>query len=495
MVGGGSGACALLAVVGLAACGGGASKAAVEQPAPQPPPAAPAPPPAPAADPGFKFGTQGPWPVANVTYGTKDGIREAPVVALTTDEGQNRWLATHDALYLLRPGDTTFKRFDANDGLHLAANPAHYCNDRQIPVDKRCTSVESWGAAVSPGITALAGGSKDEVFVGYAGAHTDNVDCNNDGNLADWCDPLRHTGKIDRVKLKADGSLQVDRMDLVANQHGGQYWHDRFINRLAYDHLVHGQTLYAATEHGVTILFPDKYRLPNTGEWYDVAYSEWMGDHLHARVCFEKPCDATSSNQRMGEWRGLAIDANGDLWHAGKWSAGLITWASDPTTWWQRAGKAYAFAFGDPYLGPGTPNPPVFEVAKEGHDVFLSAVSVCPDGRVWFGSLGAADGVPYTVASFEAGKGFQYYLATSLGLPDAAVKDLVCLPDGRLVLASFSGGLVLWDPATNASKAIRASDGLIPSDEIESLEVDRMAEPPTLHVATSGGAAAIRVLP
>lgn len=493
MAAGRSGACALLAGLVLAACGGGAAKTAAEPTPPAdttPTPTTPTPTPS-----GFQFGTQGPWPVANVTYGARDGIRESPVVALSTDEAQNRWLATPDALYLLRPGDTTFRRYDASDGLHLAANPAHYCNDRPIPVTQRCTSVESWGAAVAPGITALAGGAANEVFVGYAGAHTDNVDCNNDGELADWCDPLRHTGKIDRVRLQADGSLQVDRMDLVANLHGGQYWHDRYVNRLVYDHLAHGKTLYSAEEHGVTILSPDRYRLPNPGEWYDLAYSEWMGDHLHARVCFEKPCDSTSSNQRMGEWRGLALDANGDLWHAGKWSAGLITWASDPTTWWQRAGRAYAFAFGDPYLGPGTGNPPVFEVAKEGHTVYLSAVSVCPDGKVWFGSLGVADGVPYTLASFEAGKGFQYYEATALGLPTAAVKDLVCLADGRLVIASFSEGLLLWDPATNASKPIRAAGGLIPSDEIESLEVDRMPAPSTLHVATAGGAAAIRVLP
>ncbi len=486
-VGGG----ALLALLGLSACGGGSSKAPVAQ---SPPPSQPqAPPP---VDSGFKFGTQGPWPVANVVYGAKDGILESPVVAMSTDEAQDRWVATHDALYLLRPGDATFRRFDEKDGLHLTGNPAHYCNDREIPPDQKCTGVEGWGGAVAPGITALAGGGKDEVFVGYAGARTDGMDCNHDGNGADWCDPLKHTGKIDRVKLEPDGTLRVDRMDLVANLHGGQYWHDRYVYRLVYDHLVHGGTLYAGTEHGVTVLFPDKFRRPNPGEWWDVAYSEWMGDHLHARVCFEKPCDGTSANQRMGEWRGLAVDASGALWHAGKWSAGLILSAGDPTSWWQRAGKAYEQAFGDPYLGPGSPNPPVFEVAMEGHDVFLSAVTVCPDGKTWFGSLGVADGVPYTIASFDAAtRSFHYYLATALGLPDPSVKDLVCLPDGRLAAASASGGLVLWDPATNASTPVRAAGGLIPSDRVESLEVDRMANPPTLHVATEGGAAAIRVLP
>jgi hypothetical protein len=492
MVRGGFRRVALLALVGLAACGGSSAHAPIEEPPPEQPPVQPPPPP---PDPGFQFGTQGPWAVENVTYGRADGILESRVVGMSTDEAQNRWVVTHEALYLLRPGEKTFTRFDGKDGLHTASNPAHYCNDREIPPDQRCGANESWGGAVAPGITAVAGGARDEVFVGYAGAHTDGVDCNNDGNYADFCDSLKHSGKIDRVRLKPDGTLLVERMDLVANQHGGQYWHDRYINRLAYDHLVHGKTLYTATEHGVTILFPEKYRQPKTGEWWDAAYSEWMGDHLHARVCFEKPCDTTSANQRMGEWRGLAVDGNGDLWHAGKWSAGLITWDGDPIRWWDRAGRAFKHAFGDPYDGPGSGNPPVFEVSKEGHDVYLSSVSVCPDGSVWFGSFGVSDGVPYTVASFQEGKGFRYYDAGALGLPGRAVKDLVCLGDNRLAIASFSGGLVVWDPATNASKPIRASGGLIPSDEIESLEVDRMAKPQTLHVATAGGAAAIREVP
>jgi hypothetical protein len=35
----------------------------------------------------------------------------------------------------------------------------------------------------------------------------------------------------------------------------------------------------------------------------------------------------------------------------------------------------------------------------------------------------------------------------------------------------------------------------LPSDAVQSMELDRMVNPPTLHVATSTGAAAIRVLP
>ena len=361
----------------------------------RPPPTVtpPPPPPPPTTTAEFKFGTQGPWAVENVAYGSKDGVQETPVVGLSTDESQNRWLATPRALYLLRPGETTFRRFDERDGLHMGQNRAHYCNDRPIPVDQRCTSDESWGVAAPEGINVIVGGGPDEVFVGYHAVHPSGFDCGANGNGEDWCDPDRHSGKIDRVRLQADGTLKVDRFDLVANAHGGRYWHDREILRLAFDHFARPHTLYTGTEHGVTLLFPDKYRLPNPGEWYDLAYQEWMGDHLHARVCLDRPCDATSSNQKMGDWRGLAIDAEGGLWHAGKWSAGLISWDPSPLNWWQRQGAAFEYAFGDPYYPDGSGSPPVFRVANEGHVVALTAAAVCPDGKVWFGSSGPADGV------------------------------------------------------------------------------------------------------
>jgi hypothetical protein len=445
------------------------------------------------------FGTAGPWPVANVTYGGADGIQESPVVGLTTDESQNRWAATPQALYLLRPGEKTFHRYGVADGLHLDGNPVSYCDDHPM-----ASASDHCGGSVSKGsghaVTKIVGGAPDEVFVGYSGDDGDGtIQCPpKDVTLvdagADYCDPARHSGKVDRVRVGPDGKLTVDRMDLVANHQGGNFWHDRTVQRLAFDHLVHAHTLYVGTNHGVTLIFPDRFRNPSPGEWYDSAYSEWMGDHLHARVCDPGPCPAVEGPQRMGDWAGLAVDANGSLWHAGRWSAGLITWTANPLDWCSRGGGAFALAFGDPYPRPpdgaGFTNEPVFRVAREGDSPHLTGVAVCPDGRVWFSSSGPSSGTGDTVAVWD-GHAFTSYPATALGLGGSAVRDVACLPDGRIVLGGYHTGAVVYDPAKKTSTPLSG----LPGSDVWDLQVDPMVSPPTLHVATDGGAAAIRVLP
>jgi len=494
----------LAAALALVAFGCG-DRARDEAPAQQDP--APVPPgPNPQPKPGIEFGTRGPWSIDNVVYAAGDGILESPVVGVTTDEAQNRWVATHEALYLLRPGDEKLQRYDADDGLHLPGNPVRYCFDRAIGPGDPCPADQlSTGAAAPPGISVIVGGAPGEVFVGYHGIdETPGVKClpkdptkpPTEG-YGDYCDPNRHSGKMDRVRLQPDGSLQVERFDFVSGQHGGEYWHNRTVHALAYDHFAHPHTLYAGTNHGVNIFFPDRFRHPRSDEWFDLANIEWMGDHLHARVCFHTVCPPGEGDQRMGGWYGIAIDANGDLWHAGRWTAGLITWDPDPLQWFQRHGHAFKAAFGDPYpISPndeGFTNEPVFKVNVEGDSVYLTGVAVCPDGRVWFSSRGPENGTDHTVAAWK-GRSFDTFAATSLGLAETAVADIDCLPDGRVVLAGARSGVVLYDPVARTSKAIRAGHG-IPSDRVIAVEVDRMVSPPSLHVATSGGAAVLRVLP
>jgi hypothetical protein len=438
-------------------------------------------------DAGVAFGGPGPWPMTNRIYGAAAGILEQPVVGVSTDETQNLWVATHQALYLLRPGETTFRRFTSADGLHLQDNPVSYCDKNFGGGDKSCPI---YGAAADPGITEIVGGGPNEVIVGYAGL---------DEGPGDWSDLNRHSGKLDRVRLKSDGTLQVDRMDLVSNNHGAQYWHNRTVQRLVYDHFIHKHDLYVGLNHGVTLLRPDLYRAPKPGEWFDTANQEYMADHLHARVCYHAPCDNSESNQRMGDWRGLAIAGDGDLWTAGKWTAGKIKWDASLTAWYSRGGASFAAAFGDPYPLPpnenGYINEPVFRPPEEGDPVSLSAVTVAADGRVWFAS-GPTNSVDpaYGLAVWDGLKFTTFDPVADLGLAERSIADLVALPDGRLAIASPNSGVTLWNPATNERRALKAPEYLA-DNHVRRLELDRMVDPPALHVSTYSGAAIIRQLP
>jgi hypothetical protein len=387
---------------------------------------------------------------------------------------------------LLQPGQATFRRFTATDGLHLQSNPVVYCDldfgDHACPIN---------GAAADPGITEIVGGGPNEVFVGYEGA---------DGP-GDFTDPNRHSGKVDRVKLLSNRTLQVDRFDLVLGV-TVQYWHNRTIQRLIFDHFRHPHELYLGTNHGVDLIRPDQFRYPKPGEWFNTVNREWMADHLHPAVCVGG-CDLHPTDQRMGDWRGLALTSDGELWVAGRWTAGKIRWHSDLTTWSDRPGvEAFSVAFGDPYPFAGAPlnspnfiNEPVFRPPREADPVSLSAVSVAADGRVWFAS-GSYYGDPdYGIAVWD-GQKFQVFDPRAVGIAENNVRDLIALPapDGRIVLAGPHTGLVLWNPSTGARQVLRAPMW-IPDDNVQRLELDTMVSPFALHVSTQTGATVIRQLP
>ena len=466
------------------------------------------------------FGTPGPWPTGNVTYGSADGIQESPVVGVTTDEPvtlpgpnaavvQNLWIATHDALYLKKPGDSSFRRFDARDGLHLPGNVAASCNDSAgllVP----CPN----GSADAPGISEIVGGGPNEVFVGYYGHHdwTSPVD-------GTESDPYRHSGKLERVRLKADGKLEVIRFDMVSNN-TIEFWHNRTVERMIYDHFIHKHELYVGTDHGVDKISPDLWHEPVGWFLLPQNQQQWMSDHLHPRACYHAPC-VDDSNQRLGDWRALGLDSTGDLWVGGRWAAGAIKYLADNTNWYNnpRSSKpgdeAFKFAFGDPYTSYCMPGygRPVFCAPQEGDFVNLSAVAVTRDvpkdpalaqDMVWYSSgiiYGDVGDVNYGVAAFLARPGVNQQMWTyfnpisDIGMSEMNVRDMVALPDGRLVLAGPTTGLTVWDPRTPGVRGhqIRAGQG-IPSDNVLRLEVDAMVNPPALHVATDAGAAVLRVL-
>jgi hypothetical protein len=461
-------------------------------------------------DAGPKFGGPGPWPIKNVEYGFAEGIKEMPVVGVSTDETQNLWVATNAALYLMKPGETRFHRFTASDGLHLQTNPVCY-NDSDFQGGDKSSKI--CGAAADPGISTIVGGGDNEVFVGYYGFHDwTALDPTGNPSNGSWWDAYRHTGKLDRVRLQADGKLEVVRFDMVSTN-SAQFWENRSVWRLVYDHFIHPHELYVGTDHGVDKISPDKWK-PNVG-WFLSPENEpsWMSDHLHPRACFHAAC-VDDSNQRLGDWRGLALDANGDLWVGGRWAAGQIKYTADNTNWFNNPRNpktkesAFGVTFGDPYFGcsEGATTRPIFCPPQEGDFVNISAVAVDKHGVTWWssGSLfnDPAD-VNYGIASFAPPGApppavpwhFTYYdPIRDVGMAETNVRDMLALPDGRLVVAGPNTGLVIWDPHTGKHTSIRAGQG-IPDDGVMGLQLDTMVDPPALQVATRGGAAVLRILP
>jgi hypothetical protein len=464
----------------------------------------------------------GPWPTQNVTYGSADGIQETPVVGMSTDESQNLWVATQSALYLLKPGSTHFVRFAASAGLHLPGNPTPDCFDwtnnvNAFGLSRNCEHTD----ANAPGISEITGGGPNEVFVGYWGLTIPNLGIVNDPNdpvlngvpvEGTKHDPARHSGKIDRVRLipgdPAQGTadrIEVVRFDILQSDEIS-FWHNRDVDRMLYDHFIHRHEMYVGFNHGVDKLTPDNWAPPD--EWFLTSDQKWMADHLHPEVCFHTSCSTPGATQMLGDWRGLALAPNGDLWVGGRWTAGLIRYTnafdSTGTNNWQRTPRldgqrAFSVAFGVDYTqgACGTGTAPVFCPPQEGDPVNISAATVAPDGRVWFASgtlFNQPGDVPYGIAVFDGVNHFTYFAPSAVGLGESDVRDLVALPDGRLVIAGIRTGLVFWDPKTGKSVQMHAGQG-IPSDRIFRLELDTMVTPPVLHVATSGGAASIRVFP
>src|SRR5207244_1965688 len=105
--------------------------------------------------PGVGFAGAGPWGPDNHQYTSADGILEQPVVGISTDESQNLWVATNAGLYLMKPGEKTFRRYGVKDGLHLQGNAVSYCDSSFTGGDKSCPIL---GAAADPGISEITGG-------------------------------------------------------------------------------------------------------------------------------------------------------------------------------------------------------------------------------------------------------------------------------------------------------------------------------------------------
>src|SRR5205085_3611122 len=252
----------------------------------------------------------GPFPHAPMTiYGSADGLLEAPVSA-SVDEGENLWVATEKALYVLQPGAKVFRRYTAQDGLHVGA-----------------------GYTEPPDFTMVEGGGPGEAFVGYY-AHDTNTSMFPDAHW--YTDPIAHMGKMDQVLLHADGTLTVNRYDL-RNTNDGRYYETRTVMSMVYDHFQHPGNLYVGSNHGITRIVPAKY-FPPRRDPADPGWNNdekvWYADHVHPWVCLGGPCDDKHPSV-FGDWFGLTLAPDGRLWMGGLTCAGALNFREALGDWIQ----------------------------------------------------------------------------------------------------------------------------------------------------------------
>jgi hypothetical protein len=404
---------------------------------------------------------EGPWPLAPITvYGSAQGLLEAPISA-TTDEAENLWVVTNRALYLLRPGDKTFRRYTAADGLHYGP-----------------------GWTDGPDITLVEGGAAGQCFVGYF-AHDTHYPP--DKNAHTELDPIAHMGKMDQVLLQPDLTLHVNRYDFH-NSNDWHYWETRTITSAVYDHFQHPGELYLGSNHGVIRVQPAKFRLPATSaERADPTSveKEWFADHVHPEIC--DLCTGGPGDHILygGDFYGLLLADDGRLWMGGLISAGAIRWTAGLQDWWVQPPNEFFPAF---------VNPPVFHPPAYGGNVNFRAVAETMDGLIWFasGEVEGWRGPTFGLASWD-GKMFNYYDPRALGSREYNILELVGWDD-ELVFGFPSTGLLVWKPGTAQGKRLGIAEGL-PGEQIGRMSLDRMVDPPQLLVPTERGLAVIRSLP
>ncbi|MFN7130963.1 MAG: hypothetical protein ACK4N5_02700, partial [Myxococcales bacterium] len=416
---------------------------------------------------GFVIGTAGPWPLTPFTsWGVAAGLDE-PIIDVQTDEAQNVWAVSHQALYLLRPGETRFRKYTGADGLSLHN-------------------------AEPPGITAVGGGAADEVWVGYEGAHVEDTQR----------DPNRFRGKLDRVRLNADGTLSVKfynvhNNDVVGFDENGdvirlpdgsvdpQYtdWsfnENRSVKRFLYDHFYNRGSLYVGFNHGVTRIDADRI---------DPIHGFDFADHVHPVVR-----DARGT-QRMGDWRALALDPTervhkktgearkGTIWMGGKWTAGASNWTPGLYEWTRNELNPFWKAF---------MSPPVFPL-PDGEPVHIYGIAAMATGSVYVaGGPGSSGFTPQGIAHWKDRQPWTYIAPEDIGLPSREIIDLQRLPDDTLLVLLRNRGLWHWDPAPFPNGTLKGQLD-VKTTRIHRIYVDHMVSPAAVYAATPDGVAVLRM--
>jgi hypothetical protein len=407
------------------------------------------------SDGGVANGGPGPWPLDDLTiYGSGNGLAKALIDA-NPDEGQNIWAAADDTLYVMAPGSTTFQPFTAADGLHIGP------------------FTDPYGSATMTYITAIAAGKAGQVYVGYHGYETPGDP---------FLDPenLKELGNGDDVSL-ANGTLAITRLLFRCDaEQGAGCWENRSPRRIVYQHqgIAAGHSFWGFN-HGVTHVLGDT-----------------LGDHVHPEVWYQ-PSSGTEGTEKLGEFYGIAVDADGNAWMAGRYAVGLQPWNPIPghvltqdgeSDFWVSGSFMFAFTTDTADHGLGYEKGPTYEPA--GYQENNRGAAVTPDGTLWLarlaqGASGASLGSRGGLVSWDP-RSANYTTIQSYPQVPSDLVDVQADVDGTLWLVQSGGALLRFDPASGVVTPFAGVGG------VTRISIDATVTPRAIYASMAGGLAVIR---
>jgi hypothetical protein len=239
-----------------------------------------------------------------------------------------------DKLYLLTPGASRFVAFTNSDGLHVqpftdpAGNPA-------------VTS-----------LTAVAGGQKNEVYLGYFGYE------NSPDPFSDT-EAQKELGNGDRIELDPHaGEITVTRYQFRCVAMHATCWEDRSVRNIIFARTgtASGHAFFGFN-HGATNVFHDV-----------------LGDHVHPEIGWIQ-ADG-SPYIKYGESQSIAVNDDGTVWVGNRYGVGLMNAEADPIAWVSAKFKIAFTTYTDDHA---------IDVPW-GYTEGNRAASVTSDGTVWLAS-------------------------------------------------------------------------------------------------------------
>lgn len=216
---------------------------------------------------------EGPWPTSAFEHlGSSDGLG-ARIVGVAVDTGQNQYAISRDALYIRRPGDARFEKYQrGTSGI------------RDYPLG------------------SIAGGGPGKAYLGLIGI----------GDQEDDPLDLRKSGDVQSITLETSGfSTQVWDTHNSNSPFSGKYDHTRQIYEI---HVPRrgpaAGEVYLGTGHGIV-----RYQGP------------YYADHLHIET-------RVNGSQRFGNTKAMTVTDDGTVWYGNDFAFGGKGWTPRLYEWY-----------------------------------------------------------------------------------------------------------------------------------------------------------------